>query len=47
MGTELFQVLVVIGIFASATTVLWSLRDIAKLLAAILDEMKGDDNESH
>jgi hypothetical protein len=41
MSAELFQVLVVVGIFAGATSVLLSLRDIAKLLSAILDEMKG------
>ncbi len=44
MSAELFQVLVVVGIFASATSLLWSLHDIAKLLAAILEEMRGEDD---
>ena len=50
MSAELFQILVVGGIYAEVTSLLWvnaSMGDITKLLAAILNEieMKEEDDE--
>jgi hypothetical protein len=41
-----FEAMVLILLFAGPFSVLLALRDIGKLLAAILDEMKGNDDES-
>jgi hypothetical protein len=45
-STGFFEAMVLILLFAGPFSVLLALRDIGKLLAAILVEMKGNDNES-
>lgn len=45
-STGFFEAMVLILLFAGPFSLLLALRDIGKLLAAILDEMKGNDNES-
>jgi len=44
MSTGMFQSLVVIGIYVGSFCVLWSLHDIARLLAAIFRQMTGQWN---
>lgn len=45
LSTGAFQMFVLIGIFGGVVAVLRSLNDIAKLLAAILNQMRRDDDE--
>ena len=42
MNTDFFRTMVLVEIFAVGITVLLTLRDIAKLLGMIIDEMRGD-----